>query len=136
MQYFYLCIVIHISESHGHDHDMIIKVKLTACYQPHPKVTVLQYYITTYLVINLIEVKKKKIPLLWPHDFSSIKMEDVWFLKQQIASKFTSILRKLSTYYNPALYETRPVCNLGNEWKYLSKFNLTNFFYYTFFYSS
>ena len=45
-----------------------------------------------YLVINLIEVKKKKNPsdqtVVWPQDFSSIKMEDVWFLKQQIASKF------------------------------------------------
>ena len=44
-----------------------------------------------YLVINLIEVKKKKNPsdqtVVWPQDFSSIKMEDVWFLKQQIASK-------------------------------------------------
>ena len=43
-----------------------------------------------YLVINLIEVKKKKKSIwsnVWPQDFSSIKMEDVGFLKQQIASK-------------------------------------------------
>ena len=53
--------MIHISESHGHDHDMIIKVKLTACYQPHPKVTVLQYYITKLLSNQSYRGKKEKI---------------------------------------------------------------------------
>ena len=134
MQYFYLCIVIHISESHGHDHDMIIKVKLTACYQPHPKVTVLQYYITTYLVINLIEVKKKKNPSALTTRFFIYQNGRCMVFEAANCIKIYFYPTK-ATYYNPALYETRPVCNLGNEWKYLSKFNLTNFFYYTFFYS-
>ena len=60
-----------------------------------------------YLVSNQsYRGKKEKNPsdqtIVWPQDFSSIKMEDVWFLKQQIASKFYFYHMK-ATYYNPAL---------------------------------
>ena len=88
-----------------------------------------------YLVINLIEVKKKKkIHLIK-------RMTTRFFIYQNgrcMVFEAANCIKiyfypTKATYYNPALYETRPVCNLGNEWKYLSKFNLTNFFLLYFF---